>query len=204
MKIAIPIFGIRVSPRFISSDLFLVVDTQDGEILNKETIPFNDPHPLKCSRFLMDMGVEMIICGGINRFSEQQLNFNGIKVFPWITGEVNDVLQSFLKGDLDSIMRSPRNHNMRSGCKRRNSMNRNMNKNNIIKEVLVMPNKDGTGPAGGGGRGTGNGRGQGSSGGGKGQGRGKGRGQGGGRGQGRGIDQTPVKKDAGKSVNDQD
>ncbi|MCP4726476.1 MAG: hypothetical protein GY863_15630 [bacterium] len=200
MKVAIPIFGTRVSPRFTSSDRFLVVDTQDGEILNKETIPFNDPHPLRCSRFLMDRGVEMIICGGINRFSEQQLNFNGIKVFPWITGEVNDVLQCFLQGDLESIKSSAGDQNMAPCCKRRNSMSRNMNKNNTIKEVNEMPNKDGKGPVGGGGRGSG--KGQGPCGGGKGQGRGKGGGQGDGRGQGRGIDQTPIKKDSDKSVDE--
>jgi len=196
MKIAIPLFGTRVSPRFTCTDQFLLVEVEKGEIVLREIIPVSDSHPLRCTRTLVDQGVDILICGGINRFSEQQLNFHNIKVFSWIAGEVDEVLENFLKGDLVSNV-SIRSAGRWRAPKGMGYITKQYWKESKIfnsKEVNTMPKRDGTGP---GGEGPGTGRGQGPCKGGKKRGKGTGRGQGAGGGRG----QTAVSDNPGSSNN---
>jgi len=187
MKIAIPVFGTRVSPRFTCTDQFLLVEAEKGEITQREIISVSESHPLRCTRILVEKGVDVIICGGINRVSEQQLDYHNIMIFSWINGEVEEVLDSFLKGDLltKASVRPVGSGRRRRGMGFITGQCRRVNSIHNYKEVNEMPNRDGTGPNGKG-PGTGRGKGPGKGGGKRGAGRGRGQGGGGGRGAGGG------------------
>jgi hypothetical protein len=113
----------------------------------------------------------------------QQLNFNGIKIYSWITGEIEDAVTRFLNHGLESgIILGP--HGQRKGrwrfCEMRNHCcNMSQPGLNLKKEgVKIMPKQNGTGPKG---QGRGAGQGSGCAGAGrnkKGCGRAKGRGAG--------------------------
>ena len=186
MKIAISLFGERVSPRFDYAEKFLIVDIAGDEIKHREIVPAGEPFPLTYVSLLCNLGVETLICGGIDRFSAQQLKLHGITIYAWVTGEAEDALQGFLKGELQpgAIMgfggRRKGRWRFRCGKGHVSNYDNVLNKN---EEVIKMPRRDGTGP---GGKGPGTGRGLGPCGGGqKGQsGQRGGRGGGGGRGQG--------------------
>ena len=45
---------------------------------------------------LKDLGVEILVCGGIPNYLCETLLHNDINVFPWVTGDVQDVLKKFL------------------------------------------------------------------------------------------------------------
>jgi predicted Fe-Mo cluster-binding NifX family protein len=51
---------------------------------------------------LTELGVEAVICGGIDRFCERRLSFLGLQVYAWVTGEVEEALRLFLEGRLES------------------------------------------------------------------------------------------------------
>ena len=102
MKIAIAIFGTRVSPRFDFAPGFMLVEITDGEIVGRREIPAEGWEGLERIEKLAESAVEAVICGSIDRFSLRQLEMRGIKVYSWITGEAEDALSSFQKGQLES------------------------------------------------------------------------------------------------------
>ena len=104
MKVAIAQYGAQVSPRFDCAPFLLVLDVEDGQIIERQTISMLPWGPLERIKRLGDFGVTTLICGGIDRFSQDQLHLAGVQVSPWITGEIDDVLASFLRGDLEPRM----------------------------------------------------------------------------------------------------
>jgi predicted Fe-Mo cluster-binding NifX family protein len=97
MKIAIPIFGTRVSPCFEYAAQILVATVERNAVLNIQNILFADSDPIKQVASIKKLSVDKIICGGISNFTQQLLLGNGITVAPGITGEVEDVLKLFLQ-----------------------------------------------------------------------------------------------------------
>ncbi|MGA1874285.1 MAG: NifB/NifX family molybdenum-iron cluster-binding protein [bacterium] len=104
MKIGIPLFGTRISPRFDCSQTFLVIEVEDGQNIQKQIVFVCESSPIKRIRNLAALHIDTLICGGIDAFSERQLYFHGIRVFSWITGEAEAVLCCFLEGKLESGM----------------------------------------------------------------------------------------------------
>jgi predicted Fe-Mo cluster-binding NifX family protein len=102
MKIAIPLFQDRVSPRFDTSPVFLLSLVENGLVIKQEEF-YAEPWLLRERvRKLKEMGVNALICGGIDPVSSQQLMLNEIKIYSWVTGLAQDALQSLLKGRLKS------------------------------------------------------------------------------------------------------
>ena len=68
MRIAIPLFGTRVSPRMEYAQEILLVDQENPGEISKERIPIGHWHPLERSDRLVGLGVDVLICGGIGGF----------------------------------------------------------------------------------------------------------------------------------------
>ena len=102
MKIAIALFGSRVSPRFDCAPRFRIVETDDGEIRDTKEIDTDKCDVIDRIKKLAESGVDTLICGGIDGFSVSQLDYHGIKIYSWITGQADDALNCLLKGQLES------------------------------------------------------------------------------------------------------
>lgn len=102
MKIAIALFGTRVSPRFDCAPVLRVVETDNGEILNIREISLEECNVMDRIKKLEELGIDALICGGIDVFSSGRLNFSRMKVYSWITGGADDALSCLLKGQLES------------------------------------------------------------------------------------------------------
>jgi len=199
MRIAIPLFDGRVAPRFDCAQRLLVIDGgQDDAPSGHTESPLAGP-PHERIRALVELGADVLICGGIDCLSASLLARYPIRVFSWVTGEADDALAAFLAGALESgaIMgaggRCCGRWRFRHGGLL--EMNEALPPAVQQKERALMPRGDGTGPMGKGpgtgrGRGRRRGAGNGPAGAGRGvaqdfeqdagQGRGQGRGQGGG------------------------
>ena len=100
MKIAIPTWNGRVSPVFDTASRLIVVEAAgQGEYSRFETDISEHFVPSKVMR-LTGLGVDTLICGAISRPLAYMMTTAGIRLIPWISGQVEDVLQAFLTGTL--------------------------------------------------------------------------------------------------------
>ena len=102
MKIAIPIFENRVSPRFDLSPKLWIIREENGEVVHQEKISLEGLTILQRIEKLNSNGISKLICGGIHDFSLNQLIEMGIEVFHNVMGEADTALKNFLKGELQS------------------------------------------------------------------------------------------------------
>jgi predicted Fe-Mo cluster-binding NifX family protein/Pyruvate/2-oxoacid:ferredoxin oxidoreductase delta subunit len=92
MRVAVTKFGSTISPLFDSAQRLLVADVGSGgvRVLKEEAI--GDLDLAQRMALLSELGVRALACGAINGFTHNALVERGIAVFPWISGEVEDLL----------------------------------------------------------------------------------------------------------------
>jgi len=97
MKIAITCWGSRVSPLFDTTRKIVIIETDASGIQNSGEVDISPVNPFSRAGFLQDMGVEVLICGGISECYLQQMAALKIKVIPWISGEVDKIISEYIK-----------------------------------------------------------------------------------------------------------
>jgi len=102
MKIAIPLFDRRVSPRFDCAPDFLLASVENSEIVKRQELSASRWSRQERVEKLSELGVETLICGGNGRLSEGLLTFKGVKIYSWVSGIAEDGLRTFLRGQLES------------------------------------------------------------------------------------------------------
>jgi len=102
MKTAIATFATRVSPRFDCAQSILVVTTNEGGPPERQELSTSDWAPHERINRLLELGVDTVICGGIDRRSTASLQSAGVTIYGWVTGEAEDALAALLRGDLEA------------------------------------------------------------------------------------------------------
>jgi predicted Fe-Mo cluster-binding NifX family protein len=100
MKIAIPIFGNRISPRFDFSPEMWVIEVERGEVVKEERLSAANLNLPQRLEQVSSNGVDKVICGGIDPFSRNQLGSRGIDVVQDIIGDAEIVIDLFMRGRL--------------------------------------------------------------------------------------------------------
>ncbi len=101
MKIAIPVFHTKISPRFDQTRGFVLMEVERNNIVERENLHTGGWTLSAIIRQLMDRHVDTVICGGIDRLSMQHLSTRGIRVFSWVTGEVEDAVSCLLNDKME-------------------------------------------------------------------------------------------------------
>jgi predicted Fe-Mo cluster-binding NifX family protein len=104
IKIAIPVFENRISPRFDFAPGFGLYDIEGERITGSREISCEGWSDGERISQLKGFGVDTLICGGLPCYLQSVLTNSGIKVIPWVAGDVNDALSLFLRGQLNSGM----------------------------------------------------------------------------------------------------
>lgn len=118
MKIAIPVFENRISPRFDFAPGFGLYDIEGERITGSREISCEGWSDSDRVSKLRGFGIDILICGGLPGYLQSILTSSGIKVIPWVAGDVNDVLSLFLRGQLNSGMVICSGRGKRRRCKR--------------------------------------------------------------------------------------
>ncbi len=104
MNVAITIWGNRISPVFDSAQTLLVAAIRDSKVIDKKTLLFQATMFHRCLRLLQDLDVRVLICGALCEGPVRLLESCDIEVIPFVTGEVEDILECFAQGkDLDEF-----------------------------------------------------------------------------------------------------
>jgi predicted Fe-Mo cluster-binding NifX family protein len=96
LRIAIPVWEGRVSPVLDVAENLLLVNVDGGREVGRSVEKVGPLLLPQRAHRISELGVDVVICGAISRPLADMLLASGIRVFPCIMGEVEDVLSSYL------------------------------------------------------------------------------------------------------------
>ncbi|NLI83063.1 MAG: hypothetical protein GX443_15450 [Deltaproteobacteria bacterium] len=97
MKIAVPLFNERISPHFGRSSRVLVVEVEDGVISRRAVVNVGGEKPFVIARRLVELGVDRLLCGGIQACCKEWLFRQGVSVVDNQMGVADEVLCRMLE-----------------------------------------------------------------------------------------------------------
>jgi predicted Fe-Mo cluster-binding NifX family protein len=100
--VAIPVYQERVSPLLDVANKFAIFELIDGEIKQKLTIDIHAGNePLRVDK-LKDIGVSVIIGGAVSGFVGRIICEKGIRLIPWVCGQVDEVIDLYIRDALET------------------------------------------------------------------------------------------------------
>lgn len=100
MRIAIPIWGDKVSPVLDAAGRLLIVDIEDQTETSRFEIHLHGQDLSKRCFRIRNMDVDLLICGAVSQPFLKMLMASNIDIIPEIAGQTEDVLNAYLKGGL--------------------------------------------------------------------------------------------------------
>ena len=100
MKIAVPYENGLIFQHFGHTEQFKVYDVQDSAIVKSEVIDTEGSGHGALAGLLSDLGVDVLICGGIGGGAQMALAQAGIKLFGGVSGNADDAVAACVTGTL--------------------------------------------------------------------------------------------------------
>ena len=97
IKIAVPLFKERVAPYFGASSKILLVEMQGDAVAHEATWDVGGVGAMEIARRLVDLGVEKLICGGIQNRYKNWLVGRGVTVVENQRGPAWDLVLSLTR-----------------------------------------------------------------------------------------------------------
>ena len=101
IRVAIPVFRMRVSPVFDACTRILVVDVETAREIDRKEIYLDALSLTERVTILRKFGVHTVICSGISDRLANMLSGTRITLVSNISGEVEQVLAAYLAKSLD-------------------------------------------------------------------------------------------------------
>ena len=98
MKVAVTVWEDRVSPVFDASRKLLIAEIEDTRITNRSHFLFDPEYPAGLAKILGALDVPVLICGAVSQMPANVLTSGGIDLVPFITGQVERVLDVYAQG----------------------------------------------------------------------------------------------------------
>lgn len=92
----------RIAPVFDVAHQLHVVEVESGKVAQEDRCELTDETPAKRAIQLSNLGIGTLVCGAISRPMHEILETHGIRIVPFVTGSLSDVIQAWLGGKLDS------------------------------------------------------------------------------------------------------
>lgn len=133
MRIAIPIWGDKVSPLLDTASRLLVVELGDAGETSRYQILLDEDNISRRSLRIGSLNIDTLICGAVSRPFFRMLISYGLEIIPDISGDPENILQAYLKGNIFH------SRFMMPGCRRRKYGRQNWNKSQ--QNIFFRKNK---------------------------------------------------------------
>ena len=108
MKIAITCWNDRVSPVFDVTGQVALFNSNGVLFFPLQLLVFPDLCAAEKIVRLVEARTKVLICGAISRDAHETAINTGIKVYPFISGDIKEILQAYLMGRLgDAVFAMP-------------------------------------------------------------------------------------------------
>ena len=102
MIIAIATDSNSVAGHFGRCQSYTLVTVENGKETGRDSVQSPGHEPGVLPKFLHDKGANCVICGGMGPRAQMLFEEQGIHTYVGISGPIDDVVHSFLKGTLES------------------------------------------------------------------------------------------------------
>ncbi len=92
MTIAIPVFRKRVSPNFSTAPELLVVQSDGHTIWSRVRVSLSRASLTERKKRLLALGVDTLVCGGMDRATQEWFERRKVRLITNIMGDVQEVL----------------------------------------------------------------------------------------------------------------
>ena len=100
MKIAVTYENGQIFQHFGHTEQFKLYEAADGKIVHAEVVDTNGSGHGALAGFLMQNGVDTLICGGIGGGAQAALAEAGIKLYGGVSGDADAAVSALLNGNL--------------------------------------------------------------------------------------------------------
>jgi predicted Fe-Mo cluster-binding NifX family protein len=101
-KIAVPTNGKNVAQHFGRCPQYTIIDTENGEIIEKKVIDNPGHQPGFLPKYLKKLGVDCVLAGGMGRKAKDLFDKNGIEAITGVTGPVEAGVNLYLEKNLNT------------------------------------------------------------------------------------------------------
>ena len=149
MKAIFSTWDNRIAPVFDASNQIRVVEVLSGKIVRSEQASLPEDLSVQKALRLAELKADILVCGAISRTVHDLIISYGIRVIPFVSGAIDEIVQALVSGQSDwSCFSMP-------GCMGR-GRRRSRGAGGFFQEEGFMnrrePGGRGTGAGGGGGR----------------------------------------------------
>lgn len=116
MKIGVACEGNKVAGHFGHCEGFNIFTTEDGKITSSQFVQNPGHKPGFLPNFLNDLGIKVIIAGGMGAGAVTIFEEKGIQIITGATGEAEKSVKRFLEGSLESNGSICREHQHQDSC----------------------------------------------------------------------------------------
>lgn len=116
MKIAVSCNGKQIWAHFGHCENFMIYDVNEGKIEAEQSVPNPGHRPGFLPNFLADMGVEVIISGGMGGGAVEIFNERNVEVVLGAEGDARIAVEAYLNGELHSTGSSCHEHEHAGEC----------------------------------------------------------------------------------------
>jgi predicted Fe-Mo cluster-binding NifX family protein len=100
MRWGVTVWNGRVSPLFDSAGRLETVDVENGSITSKQEHSLPPDDLLAKVNRLSELGVEALVCGAVSRPLAEMIAERGIRLIPFVAGDVAEIVGFLLAGKL--------------------------------------------------------------------------------------------------------
>ena len=100
MKIAVTYENGDVFQHFGHTEEFKVYEVEDNKVVSSEIVDTNGSGHGALGFLLADLGVDVLICGGIGMGAQNALADANIEFYGGVSGDADEAVESFLAGEL--------------------------------------------------------------------------------------------------------
>jgi len=102
MKIAIPCDGENVASHFGRCEKYLIADLDNNELKTKEFLQSPSHEPYAIPNMLAERGVTVLICSDLGPMAVDTLKELNIEVIAGVSGNADEAVQKYIRGELDA------------------------------------------------------------------------------------------------------
>jgi predicted Fe-Mo cluster-binding NifX family protein len=101
MKVAIAVWQDRVSSVLDFSQQLFIVELKDGDETSRVQIALPEQTALGRLVRMRELGIDVLICGAVSQPLASAITAAGVRLLPYVTGAMDDVLKAYQAGQLD-------------------------------------------------------------------------------------------------------